>query len=80
MDGTSATFTAPVQLGNYPMTVTAIDDQQQSLGVSETLSIEVVEPSLTCSLGNENVWSTGFVMNGAAGDQYQRRPGGQLGC
>ena len=63
MDQTSAEFTAPTQLGTYPITVTALDANQQPLSAVESLNIDVVELSLTCSVGAENVWNTGFVIN-----------------
>ncbi|WP_067514806.1 cellulase family glycosylhydrolase [Endozoicomonas ascidiicola] len=63
MDQTSTVFTAPIQLGSYPITISAVDAQQQPLGAIATTSIDVVALSLSCSSGTENIWNSGFVLN-----------------
>ncbi len=61
--GGDVSFTAPEQVGVYPVNVTAIDVNSQPVAVTDTIDIEVIDRTVHCKAGNENVWNTGFVIN-----------------
>ena len=50
-------------MGVYPVNVTAIDVNSQPVAVTDTIDIEVIDRTVHCKAGNENVWNTGFVIN-----------------
>lgn len=60
-DNSVAQFIAPQTLGSYPLTITAIDENNQSLDVSETFFIDVVPLTVECSVGGETIWNSGAV-------------------
>ncbi len=66
--GTQTSITAPTVLGDHTLTVTALDVNNQPLGISDaiTISIEPVDinSSISCELTTTaNTWNTGFVVN-----------------
>jgi hypothetical protein len=66
VSGTTTTLTAPATEGLYDLTVTALDDLNQSLSVMDTLSLNVVAPippAINCEVAVSDVWPTGFVLS-----------------
>ncbi|MEI6894107.1 MAG: cellulase family glycosylhydrolase [Colwellia sp.] len=60
----TALLTASADVGSQELIVTAVDENQQSLNVSQTIAINITEPShLTCQLGSNNIWPGGFVLS-----------------
>jgi len=62
-NGGDVSFTAPEQIGVYAINVTAIDEDSQPLSATDTIDIDVIDRTIVCAAGNENVWNTGFVIN-----------------
>ncbi|WP_246019500.1 cellulase family glycosylhydrolase [Corallincola spongiicola] len=65
-DGMRGQINAPATAGSYELVVTALDDQQQSLQVSDRTIIEVAaveSGEVSCELGSVDVWHSGFVLN-----------------
>lgn len=63
-DSNSASFNADAVAGTYAVAVTALDEDLQPLNTQESIDITIIEPtSLTCELGDSNVWPSGFVLN-----------------
>lgn len=64
--GNTGVITAPSTTGDYTLLVTALDEYQVSLGVTDSVDITVNEPALnelTCTIGAVSTWDTGFVIN-----------------
>jgi len=65
-EASSVELSAPIAEGSYSLEVTAIDESQASLGVSDTINITISpiqSSTLTCEIGEVNVWSSGYVLN-----------------
>ncbi|BEU04266.1 hypothetical protein OAG1_30660 [Agarivorans sp. OAG1] len=64
--GTSGELTAPAEVGDYTLTVTAQDEQGQNLNATDSISLKVLEPAaanLSCEVGAADSWASGFVIN-----------------
>lgn len=62
-DANTVSFTAN-SAGTLPVVVTALDADLNALDAQQSLDITVNEPSsLTCSIGDSNVWPGGFVLS-----------------
>lgn len=63
--GTSAVITAPYIVGDYTLSVTALDADNQSLSVTDEVSFSVMDSASTvsCEVGVADGWDAGFVIN-----------------
>ncbi len=64
--GVSLVIDAPNTAGEYVLTVTALNDQLESLGVTQEQTLSVTElptVDLSCVVGAADVWNNGFVIN-----------------
>ncbi len=60
------TVPAPAAVGLYQLDIVATEDGAE-LSASDRVTVEVYEPvagEVSCSLGNNDVWNSGFVLNG----------------
>lgn len=62
-DGADAIFTATT-LGEQLVSVVAIDENKAPLTDISVIAITVTDPTVTCTLGSQNVWPGGFVLEG----------------
>jgi cellulase/cellobiase CelA1 len=65
--GTQALLTAPSTTGDYMLSVTALDGNNQALTVTDEINL-TVEPAITdsvlrCEIGRTDTWNAGFVIN-----------------
>ena len=65
--GTQALLTAPSTTGDYILNVTALDENNQALTVTDeiTLTVEpaITDSALSCEIGRTDTWNAGFVIN-----------------
>lgn len=64
--GTTATLVAPANEGPAALTVTALDANQNSLNVSDSIPLQIVAPvpsDIACEVVGQDVWPTGFTLN-----------------
>ncbi|BAJ00846.1 cellulase family glycosylhydrolase [Shewanella violacea] len=64
LNGSDAIFAVGTELGTHSVTVTAIDSNQQELTLASSVDISVISPTVSCSLGRQNIWPGGFVLDG----------------
>jgi aryl-phospho-beta-D-glucosidase BglC (GH1 family) len=67
VSGTQALISVPSTLGNYLLTVTALDENNQALSATDeinlTVEAAVTDSAIGCEIGRTDTWNSGFVIN-----------------